>query len=48
MTYEQLGKAMLDKVGEEACLEGYGTADPYWVGVYAREYNDINPDGTLN
>lgn len=40
---------MLATVGEEACMSGYGTTDPYWVGFYAVEYGDINgDDGTLN
>lgn len=48
MTYEELGKIMLTEAGEEACQNGYGTTDPYWVGRYALGYGDINPDGTLN
>lgn len=48
MTYAELGKIMLDQAGEEACNSGYGTTDPEWVGRYARQYGDINPNGTLN
>lgn len=48
MTYEELGKIMLTEAGEEACQNGYGTTDPYWVGRYALGYGDINADGTLN
>jgi hypothetical protein len=44
----ELGDIMLREAGEDACQEGYGTTDPYWVGYYALEYGDINGDGTLN
>ena len=43
-----IGKAVLAEVGEAACREGYGTADPEWVGRYALMYGDANEDGTLN
>jgi len=46
--YVRLGNIMLQEVGKEACLDGYQTADPYFVGVLALRYQDINPDGTLN
>jgi len=48
MTYIELGKIMLREAGEDACLSGYGTTDPEWVGRYALMYGDINRDGTLN
>ncbi len=48
LTNIELGQIMLREVGEEACQKGYGTVDPECVGRYARSYNDINPDGTLN
>lgn len=47
-TLRELGQIMLDQAGPEACQKGYGTTDPEWVGRCARQYNDINPDGTLN
>lgn len=46
--YIALGNIMLAEAGEEACRDGYGTTDPEWVGRYAIEYGDIQPDGTLN
>lgn len=48
MTALDLGRIVLAEAGEEACLGGYGTTDPEWVGRYALEYGDINIDGTLN
>lgn len=48
MTYEELGKILLEEAGEEACQEGYGTTDPEWVGRYGIQYGDINRDGSLN
>lgn len=47
-TNAELGQIMLDKVGADACQKGYGTTDPYWVGVHALQFCDINQDGTLN
>lgn len=47
-TFTQLGEIMLREAGEEACQGGYGTTDPHWVGRYAMDCGDINPDGTLN
>lgn len=46
--YVQLGRIMLKEAGEQACLAGYGTTDPEWVGRHALAFGDINPDGTLN
>ena len=43
-----LGNIMLAEAGVQACEEGYGTADPEWVGRYALGYGDINADGTTN
>ena len=48
LTLIELGDIMLREAGEDACLEGYQTTDPEWVGRYALEYGDVNPDGTLN
>lgn len=48
MTVVQIGEAMLNAVGTSACVSAYGTDDPYWVGRYALDFGDINPDGTLN
>jgi hypothetical protein len=48
VNYAALGRIMLTHAGEDACFDGYGTVDPYWVGRYALEYGDINADGTLN
>ncbi len=48
MSYIELGNIMLKEAGKAACLSGYGTDDPYWVGVYAIQYGDINKDGSLN
>ena len=48
-TYEDLGDIVLREAGREACVEGYGTDDPYWVGRYAVGYGDIDPEtGELN
>lgn len=47
-SYIELGEIMLKKCGADACLKGYGTTDPEWVGRYALAYCDINLDGTLN
>jgi hypothetical protein len=46
--YVRLGEIMLAQCGAEACQKGYNTIDPYWVGYNAIQFNDINPDGTLN
>lgn len=48
LTYRELGEIMLKEAGSEACQKGYGTTDPEWVGRYALDFCDINPDGTLN
>lgn len=48
LPYAELGKIMLETCGVEACQNGYQTVDPEWVGRYALQYDDINPDGTLN
>lgn len=48
MSYFELGKIILDECGEDACMAGYGTVDPEWVGRYGIAYGDINYDGTLN
>lgn len=48
LSYAELGAIMLREAGEEACREGYGTADPHYVGQYALNYGDIRPDGELN
>lgn len=47
-SHVELGEIMLREAGEQACRDGYGTTDPEWVGRYALQYGDINPDGTLN
>ena len=47
-TFADFGQIVLDAVGAEACLSGYGTDSPEWVGRYALSYGDINADGTLN
>lgn len=44
----ELGNIMLEEVGAQACLEAYETVEPYFVGVQALGYGDINKDGTLN
>jgi hypothetical protein len=44
----QLGEKMLREVGADACREGYGTTDPFWVGHYALGFGDIREDGELN
>jgi hypothetical protein len=46
--YIELGQIMLTECGTDACLKGYGTTDPEWVGRYALDYRDIRPDGVLN
>lgn len=46
--FEEIGRRVLAESGEEACQDGYGTTDPYWVGRYAIGYGDANTDGTLN
>lgn len=48
MSYRELGVIMLAEAGEDACMSGYGTTDPEWVGRYAIQYGDMNRDGTLN
>lgn len=48
LPYVELGNIILKKFGEDACLNGYGTADPGRVGQYALQAGDINPDGTTN
>lgn len=48
LSYVELGNIVLQAAGPEACQAGYGTTDPEWVGRYALQYRDINPDGTLN
>ena len=48
LSYTELGNIMLKEAGAEACQSGYQTVDPEWVGRYALQYGDINPDGTLN
>jgi hypothetical protein len=48
MTFTELGRIVLAEAGEQACLEGYGTIEPEWVGRYALQYGDANRDGTLN
>lgn len=47
-SFAELGEIMLAEAGAEACQKGYGTTDPEWVGRYALEYCDINPNGELN
>jgi hypothetical protein len=47
-TMIELGNIMLREAGAEACQSGYGTTDPYFVGVYALQFGDIRGDGTLN
>ncbi len=44
----ELGKIMLEDAGEEACMEAYQTDDPYFVGLQALGYGDINEDGSVN
>ena len=41
------GLAALE-AGAEACQSGYGTTDPYYVGICALQFGDIRGDGTLN
>lgn len=48
LTFAELGKIMLEKYGAEACKKAYDSIDPFWVGRSALEWNEINPDGTLN
>jgi hypothetical protein len=48
MKYEQLGQILLEKFGADACQNGYGTTEPYWVGYYGVKFRDINRDGTIN
>lgn len=47
-TMIELGNIMLREAGAEACQSGYGTTDPYYVGMYALQYGDIRPDGATN
>ncbi len=48
LPYVELGKIVLQSVGEDACRNAYGTADPGRVGQYALQAGDIEPDGFLN
>lgn len=48
LSYTVLGEIMLAEAGESACMSGYGTADPFYVGLAAIQFGDINYDGTLN
>ena len=48
LTYTELGQIMLREHGKDACLSGYQTDDPEWIGRYALQYGDIRPDGELN
>lgn len=48
LSFVELGDIVLAEVGDDACMDGYGTADPYWVGRYALRYGDIAGDGTLS
>lgn len=43
----RLGTIVLGTYGEEQCLAGYQTADPFWVGHNALGFGDIEEDGTL-
>jgi len=43
-----LGETVLREAGRDACQEGYGTTDPFFVGHNALGYGDINEDGTMN
>ena len=47
LSYVELGNIVLRAAGEAACLRGYGTVDPEWVGRYALHYGDIRPDGAV-
>ena len=47
LSFVELGDIVLAEVGDDACQDGYGTTDPYWVGRYALGYGDIAGDGTL-
>jgi hypothetical protein len=44
---ESLGAIVLREAGEAACLAGYGTNDPEWVGRYALQFGDIDTRGNL-
>jgi hypothetical protein len=52
LTFAELGRIMLDQVGEEKIRKGYNITDPEneldGVGRAAIQWRDINPDGTLN
>lgn len=43
-----LGEAVLEAAGRDACQEGYGTTDPFWVGHYALGYGDVDESGEMN
>lgn len=45
--YVRLGEILLHAHGREACLAGYLTDDPYWVGRYGLGYGDIDQEGNL-
>jgi hypothetical protein len=47
-TYLELGNILLAEVGKDACMLGYGTDEPEWIGRYGVQFGDINLDGTLN
>lgn len=44
----ELGKIMIEAAGLEACRLAYGSTDPMFIALAALDYQDINPDGTLN
>lgn len=48
LSFVELGNIMLANSGTEACMKGYQTTDPEWVGRYALQFGDINSNGVLN
>ena len=52
LTFAELGKIILEKVGADAIRTGYNITDPEnnldLVGRSAIAWHDINRDGTLN
>lgn len=48
LTYEELGQIMIKACGIARCIEAYQCKDARGIGIYALQYGDINPDGTLN
>lgn len=47
LSFAELGAILIREFGMAACIQGYATDVPEWIGRQAIVFGDIDWDGTL-